>query len=373
MAPAVERRERSRRSPPPARSNSLERERRSPRRRSSPRRERSPNHRRDRSPVRTSSSHRVRSPPVKEKLPERARSPKHHRPRSPVGNGASSRSPSPRTKRLKRAQSEREAEHPSREEREKGKNRERGESRDGSRDRREDREKNDGGGLGRLSRRDRSISPEEHGRKARHGSRSPPRTSKAGERDEASRSRDTVANRVGDNDSLTKMNAAAEALEEKDKHKPSFELSGKLAEETNRVRGITLLFTEPPEARKPEIRWRLYVFKGGEVLNEPLYVHRQSCYLFGRERRIADIPTDHPSCSKQHAVLQYRLVEKEQPDGLMSKQVRPYLMDLDSTNGTFINDNRIEPRRYYELFEKDTVKFGNSSREYVLLHENSAG
>jgi smad nuclear-interacting protein 1 len=52
---------------------------------------------------------------------------------------------------------------------------------------------------------------------------------------------------------------------------------------------------------------------------------------------------------------------------------RPYLMDLDSTNGTFINENRIEPRRYYELFEKDTIKFGNSSREYVLLHENSTG
>jgi len=52
---------------------------------------------------------------------------------------------------------------------------------------------------------------------------------------------------------------------------------------------------------------------------------------------------------------------------------RPYLMDLDSTNGTFINQNRIEPRRYYELFEKDTIKFGISSREYVLLHENSTG
>jgi hypothetical protein len=33
----------------------------------------------------------------------------------------------------------------------------------------------------------------------------------------------------------------------------------------------------------------------------------------------------------------FRLVEKEQPDGMMSKQVRPYLMDLGSTNGTFIN------------------------------------
>lgn len=31
--------------------------------------------------------------------------------------------------------------------------------------------------------------------------------------------------------------------------------------------GITLLFTEPPDGRKPDVRWRLYVFKGGEVLN----------------------------------------------------------------------------------------------------------
>lgn len=39
---------------------------------------------------------------------------------------------------------------------------------------------------------------------------------------------------------------------------------------------------------------------------DPLPIHRQSCYLFGRERRVADVPTDHPSCSKQHAVLQFR-------------------------------------------------------------------
>ncbi|KAI3979293.1 hypothetical protein MKX01_007769 [Papaver californicum] len=169
--------------------------------------------------------------------------------------------------------------------------------------------------------------------------------------------------------SVVKMKAAEEALE---KQKPSFELSGKLAEETNRVKGVALLFTEPSDARIPDVRWRLYVFKGGEVLNEPLYIHRKTCYLFGRERRVADIPTDHPSCSKQHAVIQYRLVEKEQPDGMLKKKVGPYIMDLGSTNGTFINDNRIESQRYYELMEKDTIKFGNSSREYVVLHENSA-
>lgn len=31
--------------------------------------------------------------------------------------------------------------------------------------------------------------------------------------------------------------------------------------------GITLLFSEPSEARKPNERWRLYVFKDGEPLN----------------------------------------------------------------------------------------------------------
>ncbi|KAH7429517.1 hypothetical protein KP509_09G053400 [Ceratopteris richardii] len=192
--------------------------------------------------------------------------------------------------------------------------------------------------------------------------------------------RDEVASDKGhgidtSDDSLAKLKAAEAELEEKHKskmEKPSFEYSGKLAAETNKVRGVTLLFTEPPEARKPTIRWRLYIFKDGEHFNEPLYIHRQTCYLFGRERRVADVPTDHPSCSKQHAVIQYRYVEKE-VNGESKSEVRPYLMDLGSTNGTFLNGERIEPQRYYELMEKDTIKFGNSSREYVLLHEHSAG
>ena len=51
---------------------------------------------------------------------------------------------------------------------------------------------------------------------------------------------------------------------------------------------------------------RLNVYYDISDLTEPLYVHRMTCYLFGRERKVADVPTDHPSCSKQHAVLQYR-------------------------------------------------------------------
>lgn len=90
-----------------------------------------------------------------------------------------------------------------------------------------------------------------------------------------------------------------------EKEKPNFELSGALTEDTNTFRGVVIKYNEPPEARIPKRRWRLYPFKNDEAL-PVMYIHRQSAYLLGRQRRIADIPIDHPSCSKQHAVFQYR-------------------------------------------------------------------
>ncbi|XP_048205159.1 smad nuclear-interacting protein 1-like, partial [Perognathus longimembris pacificus] len=154
------------------------------------------------------------------------------------------------------------------------------------------------------------------------------------------------------------------------KEKPSFELSGALLEDTNTFRGVVIKYSEPPEARIPQKRWRLYPFKNDGVL-PVMYIHRQSAYLLGRDRRIADIPIDHPSCSKQHAVFQYRLVEYTHADGTVGRRVKPYIIDLGSGNGTFLNNKRLEPQRYYELKEKDVLKFGFSSREYVLLHESS--
>lgn len=87
----------------------------------------------------------------------------------------------------------------------------------------------------------------------------------------------------------------------------------------------------------------------------PFYIHRQSAYLIGRDRKIADFPVDHPSCSKQHAVLQYRSMPFER-NGQQGRRTLPYIIDLSSANGTYLNSARIEPQRYYELKEQDIIK-----------------
>ncbi len=155
-----------------------------------------------------------------------------------------------------------------------------------------------------------------------------------------------------------------------EKEKPNFGLSGKLTEETNTFRGVVIKYSEPSEARKPKRHWRFYPFKGDEGL-PVLHLHRQSAFLLGRDRKVADIPVDHPSCSKQHAALQFRLVPYDRADGTKGRRVRPYIIDLGSANGTYVNNQRIEAQRYVELMEKDVVKFGYSTREYVLMHADT--
>ncbi|RKP39810.1 SMAD/FHA domain-containing protein, partial [Dimargaris cristalligena] len=162
--------------------------------------------------------------------------------------------------------------------------------------------------------------------------------------------------------------------------KPNFGLSGKLAAETNTVNGTIVDYNEPPEARVPTAKWRLYVFKGDQQL-EVIPVARQSAYLVGRDRKVADLPVDHPSCSKQHAALQYRQVALPRKpadtaafDADTSNTpppfvVKPYLIDLASSNGTYVNGERLPATRYYELRAQDVIKFGFSTREYVLIQE----
>ncbi|KAK5074666.1 hypothetical protein LTR64_000870 [Lithohypha guttulata] len=156
-----------------------------------------------------------------------------------------------------------------------------------------------------------------------------------------------------------------------EKQKPNFAPSGKLAAASNTVQTagqtIVLKYHEPAEARKPPARdaWRMYIFKNDEIV-DTVQLFEQSCWLFGREMAVVDIPIEHPSCSKQHAVIQFRYSEKRNEFGDKIGKVKPYVLDLESSNGTFINEQRIPDAKYVEVKDKDVIKFGDSRREYVV-------
>lgn len=154
------------------------------------------------------------------------------------------------------------------------------------------------------------------------------------------------------------------------KEKPNFGNSGLLAKESNTVAGtkIVLKYNEPPEARKPPASqaWRMYIFKSDDLV-DTVPLHTRSCWLIGREAAVTDLLVEHPSTSKQHAVIQFRHSVKVNEFGDRTNVVRPYLLDLESANGTELNGERLEGSRYFEVRDKDMMKIGLSEREYVFM------
>ncbi|KAL2399786.1 Smad nuclear-interacting protein 1 [Exophiala dermatitidis] len=214
-------------------------------------------------------------------------------------------------------------------------------------------------------RRERSRDRRSHHRRSRSRSRSPRRKRSP---EAFQRSKGPLPSQVDAFKTTTNKDSPSPVPE---KQKPNFRPSGLLAKAANTVAtssgAIVLKYHEPPEARKPPSSqtWRLYVFKGDEIL-DTLDLYTQSCWLFGREVSVCDYALEHPSCSKQHAVIQFRYIERRNEFGDKIGKVKPYVIDLESANGTKVNDEAIPEGRYVELRDKDVIKFGHSTREYVV-------
>ncbi|KAI9643717.1 hypothetical protein NHQ30_008340 [Ciborinia camelliae] len=158
-----------------------------------------------------------------------------------------------------------------------------------------------------------------------------------------------------------------------EKEKPNLGHTGVLAAASNTItqadgNSIVLKYHEPPEACKPPARddWKLFVFKGAEII-ETIDLSTRSCWLIGRELAVVDLAAEHPSISKQHAAIQFKATEKTNEFGDKIRKVKPYLIDLDSANGTMMNKDPVDKSRYFELMDKDMIQFGHSTREYVLM------
>ncbi|KAK4676010.1 hypothetical protein QC764_508210 [Podospora pseudoanserina] len=263
--------------------------------------------------------------------------------------------------------------------RDRDRDRERRRERDGHRDRDRDHRSHRDRSAERDSRKRRDDGDSDNGgrdRRRRHrsseGRHSPSRPSPPREARSDSQ-RNLVKHRgplPSQDDSFAVSNGGEP---EKPKEKPNFGNSGALAAASNSVTQadgttITLKYHEPAEARKPSPRdeWKLFVFKGEDIV-DTIDLGSRSCWLVGREQAVVDLLAEHPSISKQHAVIQFRYTEKRNEFGDKIGRVKPYLIDLESANGTMLNGDKVPESRYLELRNKDMVQFGSSTREYVLM------
>ena len=117
-------------------------------------------------------------------------------------------------------------------------------------------------------------------------------------------------------------------------------------------------YKEPPWSALSENSYAFEVIKNGAVIDK-VELKSKAYHIVGRLPS-CDIPMEHPSLSRYHAVLQYSNGSSESfPKGW-------YLYDLDSTHGTWINKHKVPQKKYHRLHVDYVVKYGGSTRLFIL-------
>ncbi|XP_043088694.1 kanadaptin [Puntigrus tetrazona] len=123
-----------------------------------------------------------------------------------------------------------------------------------------------------------------------------------------------------------------------------------------------LPYTEPPWGSIPDISYSFELLKNGAIL-DTVPLTQRSYFVVGR-LPVCDVSLEHPSISRYHAVVQYR--GRAGQDGVLGEEKGFYVYDLGSTHGTFVNKNKIPPKTYIRLRVGHVLKFGGSTRLFIL-------
>ena len=159
-----------------------------------------------------------------------------------------------------------------------------------------------------------------------------------------------------------------------EKEKPNFEPSGILLKdleyEYNKSMNnkIIINYNPPSDSIIPNENEIWFLFKFSEDKNEAEETYKlieKEYFLIGKDPRICDIRIKQKNISRQHAVIQFRKIKKEK-----EWEIIPYLIDLNSTNGTYLNGDKIDNKKYYELRDKDELNFGDKKIDFVLMKTN---
>ena len=130
------------------------------------------------------------------------------------------------------------------------------------------------------------------------------------------------------------------------------------------IRHKNLQYTVPDSSGFPPYQYTLEVIRNGAIIDY-VALSQRAYTVFGRSPD-SDVVLEHPTISRYHAIIQYKSeYEHGQPAGL-------YLYDCGSTHGTFINKKRLESKVYIRLKVGYLIKFGQSTRLYIVQGDSSA-
>ncbi|KYR02871.1 hypothetical protein DLAC_00345 [Tieghemostelium lacteum] len=118
-------------------------------------------------------------------------------------------------------------------------------------------------------------------------------------------------------------------------------------------------FICPNWGSKPVSSVYLEVIKNG-VVKETIDISNQEYSVFGRNSGVSTVVLDHPSVSRRHAALVYH-----------GQNNRFYLIDLQSSSGSFVNSEKIKPNQPVSVKEGFIISFGSSSKQFILKGTNS--
>lgn len=153
--------------------------------------------------------------------------------------------------------------------------------------------------------------------------------------------------------------------------------------------GVKCPYVEPKWSKKPEseLAYKFEVLKGGQIVENISDLQSRAYWSIGKMANNS-IVMAHPTISRYHAILQYRPNvttncddsddssddEQESSESKPSDEsvVKPkvekgwYLYDLNSTHGSFVNKMKVPPKTYVRVRVGYMLKFGASTRSYIL-------
>ena len=124
-------------------------------------------------------------------------------------------------------------------------------------------------------------------------------------------------------------------------------------------------YKTPEWAKIPPSDLKYQILKEGSIISESGLTKD---HLVVGKLPSCDLVLEHPSVSRQHAVIQFGIKNESE---LETDECRAYIYDLGSSNGTFVNKSKIPSKEFVEIKAWDWIKFGESSRRFMLCGPRS--